>query len=242
MAVDEKLIDRMFAAGAHYGYSRSRRHPSVSLYLFGAKGSVELFDLEKTSSLLSTAKEFIAKLASEGKVILFVGGKAEGRDAVRKAAERLAMPHVTGRWIGGTLTNFGEIKKRIERMKDLTEKREKGELAKFTKLERLLIDREIEELEKVFGGIKGLTKTPDALLVIDPKREHTAVAEAVKMKVSIVALLNSDCNAREVNYPVIGNDAAMPSISFFVEELTKAYEDARREAPQAETLATAEVK
>ncbi len=142
--MSQTLIERLFSVGAHFGHSRSRRHPSVSDHLFGAKGSVELFDLEKTAVALEEAKSFIESLARDGKVVLLVSGKAEARDIVRAAAEQANLPYVAGRWIGGTLTNFPEIRKRVERMERLTEERESGELGKFTKLERLRIYREIK--------------------------------------------------------------------------------------------------
>lgn len=235
MAVDEKLIDRMFRVGAHFGYARSRRHPSVSSYLFGLKGTVELFDLEKTAELLERAKEQVRTLASEGKTILFVSGKAEAAATVKKHAEKLGLPYVASRWIGGTLTNFPEIRKRTERLNDLTEMREKGELAKYTKLERLHIDREIEELEQMFGGLRSLQKVPDALIVVDPKHEHIAVAEAAKMRIPVIGLLNSDCNAGQIAYPVPGNDASQKSVAFFIEELSAAYAEAKHAPAPAPT-------
>jgi small subunit ribosomal protein S2 len=222
----------MFEVGAHFGHSRSRRHPSVSPHLFGAKGSVELFDLEKTALSFEKAKGFVETLAREGKVILLVSGKAEAREMLRTAAENMGLPYVAGRWIGGTLTNFSEIKRRIERLEKLTEERERGELGKFTKLERLLIDREIDELESAFGGLKSMTRMPDALLVIDPRREHIAVAEARKMKIPVIALLNSDCDASLIAYPIPANDAAVKSIGFFLTELANAFRAAFTKKPE----------
>lgn len=221
--MDKTVIEKMFSVGAHFGHSRSRRHPSVVQHLFGAKGAVELFDLEKTAELLESAKVFVSKLASEGKVLLLVSGKAEARGLLRGAAEKTGLPYVAGRWIGGTLTNFSEIKRRVDRLEKLSDERERGELGKFTKLERLRIDREIEELERVFGGLKNMSRLPDALLVIDPRREHIAVAEARKMKLPVVALLNSDCDASLIAHPIPANDASVQSIEFFLGELAQAY-------------------
>lgn len=225
----------MFGVGAHFAHARARRHPSVVGHLFGAKGAVELFDLEKTAESLETAKTFIAKLASEGKTILLVSGKAEACDLLRSTAEKANLPYVAGRWIGGTLTNFPEIKRRVDRLEKLVEEREKGELGKFTKLERLRIDREIEDLERSFGGLKTMARVPDALLVIDPRREHIAVAEARKVKVPVIALLNSDCDASLISYPIPANDASVKSIAFFLGELAAAYMAAspKGDAPRA---------
>lgn len=219
----EQLIDKLFSVGAHFAYAKSRRHPSLASFIFGSKGGTELFDLEKTVQCLEDALTFVKKLASERKVILFISGKAEARGALERAAQRLNLPYVAGRWIGGTLTNFSEIRKRLNRLQELTDMREKGELAKFTKLERLLIDREITELEEMFGGLKGMTKLPDALMIIDPKQENGAVDEAVQLKIPIIALMNSDCNRAPIQHPIPGNDASQQNIEFVLDEVARVY-------------------
>ncbi len=236
----EAIIERMFNVGAHFGYSRSRRHPSVLSYLFGAKNRVEIFDLEKTAELFDSAKAFFKKLGKEGKNVLFVAGKHEARQAILEAAEELSMPAVAGRWVGGVLTNFSEIKKRIERLETLVSQREKGELSHYTKLERLLIDRDIAALHQRFGGLLRLKSMPGAVFVVDSKREHIVCAEAKKMRVPIVALINSDCNMREVEYPILGNDSSNNSIRFFVSELVKAYQEGVAERPVAVALPATE--
>ena len=217
------IIDKLFAVGAHFGYAPSRRHPSVSSYIFGTKGGMELFDLEQTAGLLEQAVAFIKSLAAEKKTVLFVGGKAEARDAVRRAAEKLGQPYCNGRWIGGSLTNFSEIKKRLGRLEDLSSMREKGELAKFTKLERLLIDREIADLELMFGGLRGMAKLPDALFVVDPRKESGCVAEAAQLNIPVIAILNSDCDQSKISYPIPANDASRDTLSLILDEVTKAY-------------------
>jgi len=224
-------MDALFKAGAHFAFSKSRRHPSMAPFIFGAKNKVEIFDLEKVADLLEETKDYIKKLGFERKKVLFVGGKNEARDVVRTAALRVEMPYVAGRWIGGTLTNFPEIKKRIARLNDLTDKREKGELGKFTKLERLHIDREIDDLENTFGGLKGMEALPRALFVIDTKHEEIAVSEARKMSIPVIGILNSDCNAGEINHFIPGNDSSVASISYFVNELVGALEEGLKSAP-----------
>ncbi len=237
------MIDNLFAVGAHFGYAPSRRHPSVASFIFGQKGGTELFDLEKTSVCFEKALAFVASLAAERKVVLFVGGKAEARGPLKRAAERLNQPYSAGRWIGGSLTNFSEIKRRLNRLSELTSMREKGELAKFTKLERLMIDREITDLENMFGGLKGMTKTPDALVVVDARHEAIAVAEAQKLGIPVVALLNSDCDARGIEYPIPANDASLPSITYVVDEIARAYaENLAPEKPAAPAEAPAVVE
>ena len=222
----EKLIERMFTIGAHFGYSKSRRHPSTKPYIFGAKNKVEIFDLEKTSDLLMVAKEFVAKIAAEGKKIVFVGGKNEAHEAVVSGAKETGQPYASARWIGGTFTNFAQIRKRMNRLEELKSDRAKGELAKkYTKKEQLLIDREIERLEGNFAGLVSLTELPAALFVVDPKRADIAIREAVQERVPIVALMNSDCDARDITYPIVANDATSLSIKFFVEEMVAAYKE-----------------
>lgn len=222
-------IDAMFAAGCHFGLGRSRRNPSVAEYIFTTKNSTDIFDLEKTVNLLDNAKKAVSALAKEGKTMLFVGGKKEASSAVKIGAQALGMPYVDGRWIGGSLTNFGQIRKRIDRYEKLIADREKGELAKYTKRERMLIDKEIAKLEKMFLGIASIKKLPDALFIIDPKHEKNALNEALNMKISVIALASSDCNIKSVKYPVIGNDASKLSIQFFVNEIVKAYEEGKKE-------------
>ena len=227
MTSNNTMIQEMFKAGAHFAFSKTRRHPTAAPFIFGVKNKVEIFDLEKTSAVLAEAKAFVESLAKENKTILFVGGKSEARNALKIGAMSLNMPYVDGRWIGGTLTNFPQIKKRVEKMEKLTQEREKGELAKYTKKERLLIDREIANLERFFSGIVSMKDMPKALFVIDPKKEKTAVKEAQDMGIPVIALLGSDCNLKEIDFPIVGNDASQSSISFFVQEITKAYSSAK---------------
>ncbi len=218
----------MFAAGAHFGLGRSRRHPTTTPFIFGTKNSTDIFDLEKTAETLEKAQHAIAALGKEGKTILFVGGKKEASSAVKNAALSINMPYIDGRWIGGTLSNFGQIRKRIDRFEKLVSDREKGELAKYTKRERMLIDKEIASLEKMFYGIVSLKKIPDALFVIDPRREKIAIKEAEGMNVPVIALAGSDCDIREVKYPILGNDASKASIAFFLDEVVKAYQSSKK--------------
>jgi len=215
----------MFTAGAHFAFSRSRRHPSVAPYIFGVKNKVEIFDLEKTQALLEEAKVFIKTLAKDNKAILFVGGKSEAKNSIKSGAMSLNMPYVDGRWIGGTLTNFGQIRKRVEKMERLMTEKEKGELSKYTKKERLLIDREIANLERFFSGIVSMKELPKALFIIDPKKEKNAIKEAQDMGIPVIALLGSDCNIKEADYPMVGNDASQTSVRFFVDEIVKAYKE-----------------
>ena len=220
--IDTKL-DGLFKAGAHFGFSKSRRHPSTTAYIFGSKNRVDIFDLEKTQESLDKALEFVTNLAKENAKILFVGGKPEAQAITREGALKAETYFVASRWIGGTLTNFPEISKRVETMLNLISQKEKGELAKYTKKERLLIDRKIEKLEKMFGGIKNMTALPKALFIIDPRYEETALREAKGLGIPVISLCGSDNNIEAIDYPIMANDASMASIKFFVEQIVECY-------------------
>lgn len=216
-------IAELFKAGAHFGFVKSRRHPSAKPFIFGAKNGVEIFDLEKTSAELDKALAFVEGMGREGASVIFVGGKSEAREAVEKAGRELGQPYVSGRWIGGTLTNWPEIKKRLAKLEELTTQREKGELGKYTKKERLLIDREIARLELFFGGLSTMKALPKFLVIIDPKKESIAVAEAKRMKIPVVAIAGSDVNLHEVDYAIPANDSSRQSNLFIANEIVAAY-------------------
>ncbi len=222
-------LDALFSAGAHFGLIRSRRHPSAKPYLFGTKNKIEIFDLEKTHEALEKAKEFIKGIVANGGMVMFVGGKNEAQKAVLDGAMKVGQPLVAGRWLGGTMTNFPEIRKRINKLEDLTTQKEKGELSKYTKKERLMIDREIVRLDKSFSGLTPMKMLPKVLFVIDPKREHIAVAEAKHLHIPVVALASSDNNMRDVEYAIPGNDASLASIKYFVSEIVSAIEAGKLE-------------
>ncbi|MFA6338828.1 MAG: 30S ribosomal protein S2 [Candidatus Paceibacterota bacterium] len=228
--ISDPVISAMFSSGAHYGYSRSRRHPSMKPFIFGAKNKTEIFDLDKTKESIDKALEVVRTLASQKKQILFVSSKHEALNAIKSVHDRLGMPYVAGRWIGGTLTNFGEIRKRVEKQQNLLEQKTKGELSKYTKKERLLIDREIDNLTRFFSGLVVMKDIPAALFVIDPKREKTAISEAKKMNVPVISLSGSDCNINDSDFPIPGNDSSMASISFFIDQIVKAYEEGRKKS------------
>jgi small subunit ribosomal protein S2 len=226
-------IKTLFDAGTHFGFSRARRHPSAAQYIFGTKDRTDIFDLEETGKKLSAAHAFVASVAQSGKQVLFVGGKNEALDIVKEAAERIGAPYVAGRWIGGTLTNFKNIRKRIERLQKLMAERESGELEKYTKKERLLIDREIEELLSRFGGLVTMTELPGALFVVDTRHEAIAVEEANQTKVPVVGLASSDCDFSLVRYAIPGNDTSVRSISLVVRDMADAYQEGKKAQPHA---------
>jgi small subunit ribosomal protein S2 len=218
-------VDRLFEAGAHFAQVKSRRHPSMRTFVLGAKGGVEIFDLAKTQEQLEKAKQVLGSLAKDGKVVLFVGGKREASDAVREIGKRLAQPFVAGRWLGGTISNFPEIKKRIDRLADLSAKRESGELSKlYTKLERIRIDREIDRLEERLEGLKTLARKPDALVIVDTRHESHATKEARLAGIPVIAIMSSDCDLKDAAYPIVTNDASRATLSLMLTELAEAFE------------------
>ena len=221
-------IERLFETGAHFAQVKSRRHPSMKSYLIGSKGRQELIDLTKTTEQIEVAKGILAALAREGKTVLVVGGKVETADIVKKAAESIAMPYVSTRWLGGTISNWPEIRRRIERLLELTEKTASGTLAKqHTKLELVRLAREKERLLKRLDGITTLSRRPDALLVVDPKHERHAVKEANDAGVPIIAIMNSDCDITDVTYPIVANDASRQTIEFILSELVRSFAQGR---------------
>ncbi len=227
---DNTSIKKLFEAGAHYGYSRTRRNPTIAAFIVGQKNRNDIFDLEITSEKLDEAKKAVEDTIAKGKCVLFVAGKNEARIIMRRAAEKADQPFVCSRWIGGTLTNFKEIGKRIKRLDTLRTDKEKGNLDKYTKKERLLIDREIEDLEATFGGIADMKELPGALFVVDPRYQEIAVNEARVVGIPVIALANSDCNVTDVKYPIPGNDATAKSITYFVDEIVAAVDAGKKNA------------
>lgn len=222
------ILDELFNIGAHFGFSKSRRHPSVSPFIFGSKNKIDIFDLEKTNENLDKALAFVSELAATNGILLFVGGKNEAQNVVKNAAEVAGLPYMASRWIGGTITNFGEIRKRVDTMLSLISQKTKGELEKYTKKERLLIDRDIEKLQKMFWGIKDMVAIPKAMFVVDPRYEETAIKEARSMGIKIIALCGSDNNINDVDFAIPANDSNVASIKFFADKIAEAYSKSKK--------------
>lgn len=223
------LIEKLKISGGQYGYSKTRRHPSTRGSLYTTQGGKDVINLEVTAEQTAKAAEFLVGLIKEKKLVLFVGVKPEARVATRNAAMALSQPYATERFIGGTLTNFGEVKKRLDKLVDLTNKREKGELAVYTKKEQVLIDRDIARMTVNFGGLLGLTGTPAALVLVDSKFEHIALTEAQYTRVPVVALCNTDCNIKGIAYPIVVNESSASAVSVILETLEKAMQSATLE-------------
>ncbi|OGG56133.1 30S ribosomal protein S2 [Candidatus Kaiserbacteria bacterium RIFCSPHIGHO2_02_FULL_55_20] len=230
-------IKTLFDAGAHFGYVRARRHPTASPYLFTTKDRTDIFDLEVTTVRLDAACAFAASVTAAGKQVLFVGGKHEATGIVKDAAELVGAPYVAGRWIGGTLTNFKNIRKRIDRLEQLMSERASGALEKYTKRERLMIDREITELLGRFGGLVKMTDLPAALFIVDTRHENTAVLEANQLKIPVIGLSSSDCDFSLVQYPVPGNDTSVRSIALVAGAIGEAHKEGKSVAAAAKSAA-----
>ncbi len=222
------LVDRLFKAGAHFGFKKSRRHPSMKPFLFGTKDGNDVFDLERSATLLAEAKEIIKKAAADGKVVLFVGTKEEISKLVREKVEKVGAPFVVNRWVGGMITNWSEVKKRINRLFELIAMGESGELErKYTKKERVIINRELVKLTHNFGGIRALEKHPDLMVIVDPRHDKLAVAEAIEKNIPIIGVMSSDNDIKKVTYPVVVNDTLKASVSLALDELIEAYSEGK---------------
>jgi len=232
MAKMPSLTD-MLQAGMHFGHRTSRWHPKMAPFIFGAKSGVHIIDLEAATKQLQEALDYVKGIAARGGIVLFVGTKPQASEVVREAAERCGMPHVTARWLGGTLTNFPQIKKTLKRLKMLKDQREKGELKKYTKKEQLMIDREIEEMEAKMGGIQDMEKLPDALFVVDVRTEKTALTEAQVTGTKVVALCDTNVNPLGVDYIIPGNDDAVKTISMVVKLVADAIKEGKSDALKA---------
>ena len=215
-------IDDLKKVGLQYGYSRTRRHPSVKPFIEGNANGNDFINLESTKKQLEEAVSFLKSVSGAGKVILFVGVKPEVRQIIKEVALSLNAPYIAERFIGGTLTNFPQMKKRIEKLHDLLKKKETGELAVYTKKEQLLIQRDIDRLDRDFGGISALTNLPAAIVVVDPRHESMCVKEANLLHIPLVALSNTDCTLEGIEYPIVGNDGSVSSVRFVLETIKKA--------------------
>ncbi len=221
---DTADLKRLFDTGAHFAQVKSRRHPSMQPFLVGTKGRQEIFDLVKTSEQLEIAKGVMTMLAKEGKTVLFVGGKVEIAALVKKAAQEVSAPYVATRWLGGTISNWTEIKKRINRLAELSDtSAQSARAAQHTKLELVKLDREKKKLEGRLDGITTLEKRPDALLVIDTKYEKHAVKEANDAGIPVIAVMSSDCALSDAAYPIVANDTSREAVKLILNELTEAF-------------------
>lgn len=218
----------MLQAGMHFGHRTNRWHPKMKPYIFTSKNGIYIIDLRKSREKLAEALEFISKLVSENKNILFVGTKSQVSQPLKKMTIEAGQSYVVGKWLGGYLTNFSVIKKSVKKYLDLTEKKAAGKLEKYTKKERLDFDREINKLEMRVAGLVNLNKLPDALFVWDIKEEETAVREAIQKNIPIIAICDTNVNPELVNYPIPANDDSTKTIDLVLEAVKKTILEAKK--------------
>lgn len=216
-----ELID-LLKAGVHFGHTKSKRHPSMEPYIFGVKQGIHIIDLEKTQAMLDDAVKFVKEITSKGGVILFVSSKKQAKEIVKTAAEKAGMPYINTRWLGGTLTNFANIISLTKKLKKLEEEQAKGEWQRYTKKEALEREREIIHLKEMVEGIKNMNKLPDAVFIVDIKKDKTALQEATKKEIPVIAILDSNCNAKNVKHLIPGNDDAVKSITLITNTIAEA--------------------
>ena len=219
----------MLKAGVHFGHQKSRWHPKMEQYIFGVRNGVHIIDLEKTQEQLDKSLNYVKNLAAKGQVILFVGTKRQAREITKAAAISCEMPYLVERWIGGLLTNFDEVKRRLKKYHNLKEMFATGEIEKYTKKEQVTMKKQLEKLDKYLIGLTTLDKLPDALYIADMRTEKTALAEAARTEVPTVAVCDTNVNPEQVNYAIPANDDAVNSIKLIVDMVASAVNEGRAE-------------
>lgn len=216
--MSEKLeLKGLLEAGCHFGHQTHKWNPKMKPYVYGERNGIYILDLSKTIPLAQKAHDFLKKIASEGKPVLFVGTKRQATEAVRKAAEDNGAFHVTHRWLGGMLTNFKTITLSIDKLRKVEKMKETGDFDLLTKKERSKVEKEVIKLEKSLGGIKDMRKLPGAIFVVDPSAEKIAIAEAKNLNIPVVALIDTNCDPTDIDYVVPANDDAIKSVSLFAD-------------------------
>lgn len=229
MATIPSLVT-MLEAGVHFGHKRSRWHPNMKPFVFGLRNNIYIINLEDTVRLLERAGAYVKDLGRQGKTMMWVGTKKQAASLIKEAALRTNAPYVTERWLGGTLTNFDQINANLlKKYLDLKGQQERGELSKYTKKEQLGFAEQIVKTEKKVGGIAMIKKAPDAIFIVDPRRETTTLREAEQMNVPVVALCDTDTNPKEITFPIPCNDDGVKSIALMVNYIADCYAEGRAE-------------
>jgi len=235
-------MKQLLEAGVHFGHQTKRWDPKMAEYIYQARNGIHIIDLQKTSKKIDEAYAFMKEVAEEGKDILFVGTKKQAQECVKEAAIKSNMFYVDQRWLGGMLTNFKTIRKRIERLNKLEEMQEDGTFDVLPKKEVAALKNEMEKLEKNLGGIKNMTRMPGAMFVVDPKNERIAILEARKLNIPIIGLVDTNCNPEDVDYPIPGNDDAIRAVKLITDVMANAIIEGRQgEILEAEAEMTEEV-
>lgn len=233
-------LEDLLKSGVHFGHLTRRWDPKMKPYIFMERNGIHIIDLQKTLKNLEQAYNAVKEIVATGDPILFVGTKKQAKDILKAEAMRCEMPYIVERWLGGTLTNFSTIKKSVRHLENLEKMVLDGTVEKLTKKERLHIEREIEKMKKVFAGIQDLKKIPGALFVVDIKKEEIAVREAKKLRVPIVAIVDTNCDPTQIDYPIPGNDDSTKSITVITRIIADAILEGR-EAIQAKAVETEEM-
>ena len=215
-------MKQLLEAGVHFGHQTRRWDPKMAEYIFQARNGIHIIDLQKTSKKLDEAYSFVKEQAEEGKTVLFVGTKKQAQECMKEAALKCGMFYVDQRWLGGMLTNFGTIQKRIQRLKDLETMAEDGTFNVLPKKEVILLKKEMEKLEKNLGGIKEMTELPGVIFLVDPKKERIAILEAKKLGIPVVGLVDTNCNPEELDYAIPGNDDAIRAVKLIADVIANA--------------------
>ena len=215
-------MKQLLEAGVHFGHQTRRWDPKMAEYIFQARNGIHIIDLQKTSKKLDEAYAFLKEQVEEGKTVLFVGTKKQAQECVKEAAEKCGMYYVDQRWLGGMLTNFDTIQKRIQRLKDLEAMEQDGTFEVLPKKEVILLKKEMEKLERNLGGIKEMDKLPGVIFLVDPKKERIAILEAKKLNIPVIGLVDTNCNPEELDYPIPGNDDAIRAVKLIADVMANA--------------------
>ena len=221
-------MKQLLEAGVHFGHQTRRWNPKMKKYIFTERNGIYIIDLQKTVKKLDEAYNYVKEVAAEGGDILFVGTKKQAQESIRDEALRCGMHYVNARWLGGMLTNFRTIRKRIDRMQQLANMKENGTFDLLPKKEVIQLRGEQEKLVKNLGGIKEMKKLPSALFVVDPRKEHIAIAEARTLKIPIVAIIDTNCDPDEIDYPIPGNDDAIRAVKLITAKIADAIIEGRQ--------------
>ena len=223
-------MKQLLEAGVHFGHQTRRWNPKMAEYIFTERNGIYIIDLQKTVKKLEEAYMFVRDIAAEGGEILFVGTKKQAQLSVKEEAERCEMPYVDARWLGGMLTNFRTIRRRIDRLNQLREMRDNGTFDMLPKKEVIKLNGEIEKLEKFLGGIQNMKKAPAAMFVVDPRKEKIAVSEAHKLNIPVVAIVDTNCDPDEIDYVIPGNDDAIRAVKLLSATMANAVIEGRQGA------------
>jgi len=219
---DTATIKQLLEAGAHFGHQTGRWHPRMKKYIFTKRNGIHIIDLEQTASMLDRACDFVREVASGGGKILFVGTKNQAQETIEQEAQRCNMYHVNQRWLGGMLTNFATIQARIDHLVRLEDQQSRGEFERLPKKEALKLGEEISRLNRQMGGFKEMTTLPDALFIVDPIKEGIALAEAKRVGVPVVAIVDTNCNPDDIDYPIPANDDAIRAVKLICNKIADA--------------------